>query len=104
MSAGKWIVEVWDDLLVYLVTFLGVFVAQYLPAFKSGVEFDFSTKWTHLIIAAVISLSFVLKDEEIPAGVDKASARQGKKNNLRRRLSSGLAQGMMWATLSGMAD
>lgn len=96
----RWFVEIWDDILVYLVTLLGVLVSQYLPVFKTGQAFDISTKVGPLIIGAVIALSFVLKDEEIPQGADKTAARHGKRVNLRRRLSAGLSQGMMWATLT----
>jgi hypothetical protein len=97
----KWFIEAWDDLLVYLITLAGVLVAQYLPAFKSGQEISLATSWGRLIVASIIALSFVLKDEEVPQGIEKTVARAGKRRNLRRRLSSGLAQGMMWATLSG---
>lgn len=97
----KWLTEVWDDLLIYAVTLLGVMVSQYLPAMKSGQDFQIEAHWSRILVGAVIALAFVLKDEELPAGQDKTVARQGKRRNLRRRLSSGLAQGMMWSTLSG---
>jgi hypothetical protein len=96
----KWLSEVWDDLLLYFVTLLGVLVAQYLPAFKAGQDFDFSAKWTHIAIAAVIALLFVLQDEQVPDGQDKVEVKKGKRRNLRRRLAHGLAQGIAWTTIT----
>lgn len=101
MKLLKGFTEIWDDLLVYAITMAGVLVTQYLPAFKSGEVFHFDLNYPRLIVAGIIALSFVLKDEEIPQGTDKTVARAGKRANFRRRLSNGLFQGMGWATLSG---
>lgn len=100
MSIGRWFSEIWDDVLVYAVTLMGVLVAQYLPAFKSGTDFEFSTRWPHMVVACVIALLFVLQDEQSDTSGDAKTVKAGKRKNLRRRLAHGIAQGMAWTTIT----
>ena len=90
----------WDDILVYLVTLLGVITSQYIPAFKAHEAFDISTRWANFAVGAVIALWVVLRSEVASFGVDPIVVKKGKRDNLARRLEHALGQGMIWATLS----
>lgn len=95
----KSVLNAWDDILVYLVTLGGVLLTQFLPAFKSGQVVNLGLHLGNVVIAGFIALMFVLQDENSNAGVSPEVARSGKKKNLRRRLSHGIAQGISWATI-----
>lgn len=99
MSATKWIVEFWDEALVYLLTLVGVLMAQFLPLFKGGTDFDITVRWPRLLVASVVALWLVLRDEDTKGD---PVARKGKKGALRRRFSSALTSGFTWSTLTGM--
>lgn len=99
MTLKKWFLDVWDDILVYAVTLIGVFAAQFLPLLKSGADINVVLTSGKAIIAAVVALYLVLLDEDTKG--DQV-AKAGKKNNLRRRLSAAMAQGFSWSTLTGM--
>lgn len=96
----RWITDVWDDLLVYAFTFLGVLLSQYVTPFKSGADFDISTNGGRFVIGAVIALMLVMKDEDTAGAVDSATAKHRKRKNLRRRLGSAMGQGYMYASLT----
>lgn len=97
----KFILDVWDDVLVYLITLLGVLASEYIKMFKSGSDFQIDVKFPQLAIASVIALLFVLQAENDNPGVTKEQAKKGKRLNLRRRLSLGLLHGMVWTQIVG---
>jgi hypothetical protein len=99
MTFKRWIVEAWDDLMVYALTLLGVIMAQFLPLLKSSDDFDLTVSGPRALVAAVVALWLVLQDED-----DKGDplAKKGKKANLRRRFASALTGGFSWSTLTGM--
>lgn len=90
----------WDSFLVYFATLAGVLVAQYLPSFKSGTDFDLSIRLGNLAVASVIAMMFVLQDETSAGVRSPSDNRAGKKKNLRRRLGHGIAQGIAWTTIT----
>lgn len=99
MSAVKWITEFWDEALVYLLTLVGVLMAQFLPMLKAPDDFDIAVTGPRLLVASVVALYLVLQDEDTKGD---PVARRGKKGALKRRLSLALTQGFSWSTLTGM--
>lgn len=99
MSAVKWLTEFWDEALVYLLTLVGVLMAQFLPMLKAPDDFDIAVTAPRLIVASVVALYLVLQDEDTKGD---PVARRGKKGALKRRLKGALAQGFGWSTLTGM--
>jgi hypothetical protein len=97
-SIGHWFAEVWDDLLVYACTLLGVLLSQYIQPFKSGEDFNISTNGGRFIVGALIALMLVMKDEDM-GGADKTTAKAGKRKSLRRRIGSAMGQGYMYASI-----
>lgn len=95
----KWLSEAWDDLLVYLCTFLGIMLSLYIQPFKTGDEITLVGINRRMIIGAVIALMFVLKDEEMPKGVDSTIAKAGKRQNLKRRCGMAMTNGFTWSTM-----
>lgn len=100
MTLAHWFSEVWDDLLVYLFTLLGVLLSQYIPIFKTGADFDISTNGGRFIIGALVALMLVMKDEDTANVPDKTTVKASKRKNLRRRLGSAMGQGYMYASLT----
>jgi len=99
MTFHRWLSETWDDVLVYVLTLLGVIMAQFLPALKSSADFDLTVTGPRVLVASVVALWLVLQDEDTKGD---AIAKKGKKANLKRRLSAALTQGFTWSTLTGM--
>jgi hypothetical protein len=100
MTFKRWLIEAWDDLLVYALTLLGVIMAQFLPLLKASDDFDLTVSGPRALVAAVVALWLVLQDEDDKGG--DPLAKKGKKANLRRRFASALTGGFSWSTLTGM--
>ena len=95
----KWLVEFWDDVLVYALTLIGVLMAQFLPLLKGSANFDITVNGPRLLVASVVALYLVLQDEDTKGD---PVAKKGKKGALKRRFSSALTNGFTWSTLTGM--
>jgi hypothetical protein len=95
----KWIIEFWDEALVYLLTLIGVLMAQFLPLLKAVEPFDLTVNGPRVLVASVVALYLVLQDEDTKGD---PVARRGKKGAIKRRLSAALTQGFTWSTLTGM--
>lgn len=98
-SRVKFLAEAWDDVLVYVLTLLGVLMAQFLPMLKGSADFDIAINGPRLVVASVVALYLVLQDED-PKG--DPIAKKGKKGAIKRRMSAALTQGFTWSTLTGM--
>lgn len=99
MTIFHWFKETWDDVLVYALTLVGVLLAQFLPAFKGGVDFNIAVTAPRALVASVVALWLVLQDEDTKGD---PVAKKGKRQNMKRRLSAALTQGFTWSTLMGM--
>lgn len=99
MSAVKWLRESWDEALVYALTLLGVLMAQFLPLLKGTDDFDISVNGPRLLVASVVALALVLRDEDTKGD---PVAKSGKKGALKRRLGTALEKGFAWSMLTGM--
>jgi len=99
MTFHRWLSETWDDVLVYILTLLGVIMAQFLPMLKSSDDFDLTVTGPRVLVASVVALWLVLQDEDTKGD---AIAKKGKKANLKRRFASAMTSGFTWSTLTGM--
>jgi len=95
----KWLSEAWDDVLVYVLTLLGVIMAQFLPYLKSVNDFDITVTGPRVLVASVVALWLVLQDEDTKGD---PIAKRGKKAALKRRFSGAMTSGFSWSTLTGM--
>lgn len=95
----KWLSEAWDDVLVYVLTLLGVIMAQFLPYLKSSTDFDLTVTGPRVVVASVVALWLVLQDEDTKGD---PVAKKSKKLALKRRFSSAMTNGFTWSTLTGM--
>jgi len=94
------IFDVIDDALAYLLTIVGILSAAYIPMLKTGEIIDIRLNYGRLIIAAVVALLVIAKQEHI-GGEDTAKARAGRRRNFGPRMINALAQGVMWVQFIG---
>jgi hypothetical protein len=97
-------VDVVDDFLAYIMTMAGILASNYIPLLKTGGMIDIKLGWGRIVLAAIVALLVVGKQEYIPNKGDTAvAARAGRKSNFIMRMANALAQGMMWSQIVQLA-
>ena len=91
----KVIEDFFENVGVYICTLLGIIIAQYGPILLQPAASDVALQWTRIGFSAVIAFYLVINDE---AKGDP----DGKRNNLKRRLSSAFKSGMTWNVIMGI--
>lgn len=96
----KWIVDIADDVLAYVLTVLGILFSNILPLMQSNEPFNLDIGIWRIIGAMVISILLVSKHEQLPIDNETAAkAREGRRKNFGYRMSYALSQGFMWSML-----
>jgi hypothetical protein len=101
---GLWykVFDVLDDILAYLITIAGILSSTYIPMLKTGEAIDIRLNYGRLIIAGIVALLIIAKQEHI-SGEDTAKARAGRRSNFATRMLNALAQGVMWVQIIQLA-
>jgi hypothetical protein len=101
---GLWykVFDVLDDILAYLITIVGILSSTYIPMLKTGESIDIRLNYGRLIIAAIVALLIIAKQEHI-SGEDTAKARAGRRKNFASRMLNALAHGVMWVQIMQLA-
>jgi hypothetical protein len=97
----KWVVDVSDDFLAYLLTVAGILLSNYIPLLKSGAPIKISIETGRIVLAAAVAILIVVKQETITG--NSLEAKAGRKKNFVNRMMNALSQGVMWATLVQLA-
>jgi hypothetical protein len=101
-NLGYKLFEVLDDILAYLITIIGILSSTYIPMLKTGEAIDIRLNYGRLIVAGIVALLIIAKQEHI-SGEDTAKARAGRRHNFGARMLNALAQGVLWVQIMGMA-
>jgi hypothetical protein len=98
--------DVLDDILAYILTIIGIMVANYIPLLKTTGTIQIEADWWRLGISAIVALMIVGKQEKLEAdeGGSTVKAREGRKNRFTIRMFNALSQGIAWQTMIDMAS
>jgi hypothetical protein len=98
--------DVLDDILAYILTIIGIMVANYIPLLKTTGTIQVEADWWRIAISAIVALMIVGKQEKLDA--DEAGSttksREGRKNRFTIRMFNALSQGIAWQTMIDMAS
>lgn len=95
----KWLADVTDDILAYILTVVGILFSNVIPLLKSNETISLDMGWMRILAACIVALLFVSDQEKIGTleGESKAKAKEGRRANFRKRMTNALAQGFMWS-------
>lgn len=99
-------VDVVDDFLAYIMMMIGILASNYIPLLKTGDKIDIELGWGRIVLAGIVALLVVGKQEYIPSKGDTiatTAARAGRRSNFIMRMANALAQGMMWSQIIQLA-
>jgi hypothetical protein len=89
----KWIVDVSDDVLAYLLTVVGILASNYIPMLQTGEHINIELSIGRVIIAGLVALLLVGWQE------NKGDDKVGKKANFKLRMINAVAHGLAWPTV-----
>jgi len=93
-----WLCDIFDDILAYILTVVGILCSNILPLMQSNEAFNLDISIWRIVGAMVISILLVSKHEQLPTdNKNSAKAREGRKKNFGYRMSYALSQGVMWS-------
>jgi hypothetical protein len=100
------IFDVLDDILAYILTIIGIMVANYIPLLKTTGTIQIEADWWRIAISAIVALMIVGKQEKLEADEvgSIVKAREGRKNRFTIRMFNALSQGIAWQTMIDMAS
>lgn len=103
-SFFKWLGDVLDDVLAYVLTVVGILFSNVLPMLKSNDPISLDIGVMRIVAACIVALLFVNDQEKVGAAdtETKAKAKEGKRANFRKRMTNALAQGFMWSQVMNM--
>jgi hypothetical protein len=93
--------DVLDDVLAYALTIIGILFANYVPMLKSTGTINLKIEMGRIIVAAVVALIIIGKQEYLPNA--NTETRAGRRKNFVQRMVNALSQGIAWDTIIGMA-
>ena len=101
----KWLGDILDDILAYVLTVVGILASAYLPLLKSGEAINVDLGIWKLALSAIVALMIVGTGEQLDDNdiIDKAKSKAGRKKRFWQRMSNALAQGVMWSQIMNMA-
>jgi hypothetical protein len=91
----KALTELFEGIGVYVMTFLGMMMAQYGPILMRPADTDLTLQWVRIGASAALAFAIVIQDE-------KTGDEEGKKANLKRRLSHAFTHGVTWNVIAGI--
>jgi hypothetical protein len=94
--AGRVLRGLVEAIGVYVCTLLGILLSQYAPLLLKQGQLNTTIEWARLVISAAVALYVVASDE------GKGDP-EGRKRNLKRRLSNAFAAGYVWNGMLGLA-
>jgi hypothetical protein len=96
--------DILDDVLAYALTIIGILSSTYIPLLKTNKSIDISIDWGRLVIAAVVALLIIGKQETIVPDKEgnTIKAREGRKNRFLLRMINALGQGVLWSQITNL--
>jgi hypothetical protein len=94
-KAQRFLGEFLEGVGVYVMTLLGILMAQYGPILMRPADTDLTLQWVRIGASAALALAIVVQDER---GGDE----EGKRANLKRRLSHAFTHGVTWNVIAGI--
>lgn len=100
----RWIADVTDDVLAYVLTVVGILFSNAVPMLKNNEPIALDFGLLRIIVACLVAILFVNDQENLGKvdGETKAAAKAGRRKNFRKRMANALAQGVMWAQIMNM--
>lgn len=98
--------EAADDFLAYVLTIIGIMIANYIPLLKTSGTIHIEADWWRIGISAVVALMIVGKQESLETDESGTTdkARAGRKKRFTVRMFNALAQGMAWQQIIDLAS
>lgn len=90
------VIDVLDDILAYVLTIVGIVFSNYIPLLKTNQTIDLNLSLGRIVVAAIVALIIVGRQEYIPIKGDNAEARAGRRRNFTMRMVNALMQGIAW--------
>jgi len=94
-KASRFLAGLLEGIGVYVMTFLGILTAQYGPILMRPADTDMKFQWVRIGASAAIALVVVIQDE-------KGGDEDGRRANLKRRLSHAFTHGVTWNVIAGI--
>jgi len=95
----KWLGDILDDVLAYILTVVGILFSNVIPLLKSNETIMLDMGWMRIVAACIVALLFVSNQETLGKveGETKQKAKEGKRANFKKRMINALSQGFMWS-------
>lgn len=100
----KWIADIADDVLAYILTVVGILFSNAIPMLKTNEPLTIDIGVMRIVAACIVALLFIKDQEKLIADESgsKALSKAGRKKNFRTRMTNALAQGFMWSQVMNM--
>lgn len=101
----RWLIEIADDVLAYVLTVVGILFSNIVPMMKSNEPFALDIGAWRIAGSIIIAVLIVGKQEQLTPDEkgSTAKAREGRHKKFGSRMSNALAQGVMWSYIMNMA-
>lgn len=100
-SFKKWFFDWADDVLAYVLTVAGILLSNGISMLKTNDAITLDMSPMRLVLAAIVALMVVTKQEYIPSDPTN-KAKEGRRKNFAVRMGNAIAQGFMWSQLMNL--